>query len=157
MFIMKWKDNKKGILVIEVLIVVAIITIGLSNLLGLTEFSIRGSNLAKETAKALNLTKEAIEATRSIRDGDWDKMIGGNHGLTNADGYWDFEGTENIIDEFTRTILIENVQRDTNDNIVESGGTNDLDTKKITVIISWYEKGKIRQIEIPTYLTNWKQ
>ena len=157
MFIMKWKDNKKGILAIEILIIIAIITIGLSSLLGLIEFSLRNSNSAKETTKALNLTKEAIEATRSIKYEDWNKMADGNHGLTNASGYWDFEGTEDIIDEFTRTILIESVQRDTNDNIVESGGTNDLDTKKITVTVFWQEKEKTRQIEIPTYLTNWKQ
>jgi len=153
MFIIQWKDNKKGIAVIEILIVIAIITITLTSILGLTNFSLKASILAKETTQAVNLAQEAIEAVRSIRDGNWDKMANGNHGLTNAGGNWDFEGTENIINEFTRTVLIEGVQRDANDNIIESGGTSDPDTKKITATVSWKEKER----EIITYLTNWKQ
>jgi len=46
--------------------------------------------------------------------------------------------------------------RDSNSNIVESGGTNDPNTKKVTVTVSWEERGRDHKLEIFTYLTNWK-
>ena len=149
-----WKfNNKKGILTIEILIVVAIIAVTLTSLLGLVSFSLRAATLIKESTLADTLAKETIEAVRSIRDGEWNKITNGNHGITNISGYWDFSGTENIIDGFTRTILIEDVQRDANDNIVESDGVNDPNTKKVTATVSW----KSKKVEIITYLTNWKE
>ncbi len=144
--------NKKGIVVVEILIVIGIIAIVVSSLLGVVVFSLKLSASVKETTIADALAREAVEVTRSIRDSDWNKITNGNHGLTNTGGYWDFSGTENIINGFTRAILIEDVQRDNNNNIVESGGTNDPDTKKVTVTVSWEN----RKVEIITYFTNWR-
>lgn len=149
---MSFKKNNKGFSIIEILVAIFIIAITLTSLLGLTNSSLKTSILIKETTQSVNLAQEAIEAVRSIRDGDWNKITNGNHGLTSTGGYWDFDGTENIINSFSRTILIENTQRDTNDNIVENGGTNDPDTKKIIVTVSW----KNKETELVTYLTNWK-
>lgn len=149
---MSFKKNNKGFSIIEILVAIFIIAITLTSLLGLTSSSLKTSILIKETTQSVNLAQEAMEAVRSIRDGDWNKITNGNHGLTSIGGYWDFDGTENIINSFSRTILIENTQRDTNDNIVENGGTNDPDTKKIIVTVSW----KNKETELVTYLTNWK-
>lgn len=133
--------NKKGISLIEILIVVAIILITLTSLLGVAVFSLKLSTLVKNTTIAVNLAQEAVEVTRSIRDSDWNKITNGNHGLTNTGGYWDFAGTENIINGFTRTVLIEDVQ------------PVDPETRKVIVTVSWENK----KIEIITYFTNWKQ
>lgn len=133
--------NKKGISLIEILIVVAIILITLTSLLGVAVFSLKLSTLVKNTTIAVNLAQEAVEVTRSIRDSDWNKITNGNHGLTNIGGYWDFAGTENIINGFTRTVLIEDVQ------------PVDPETRKVIVTVSWENK----KIEIITYFTNWKQ
>lgn len=149
---MSFKKNNKGFSIIEILVAIFIIAITLTSLLGLTNSSLKTSILIKETTQSVNLAQEAMEAVRSIRDGDWNKITNGNHGLTSTGGYWDFDGTENIINSFSRTVLIENTQRDTNDNIVENGGTNDPDTKKIIVTVSW----KNKETELVTYLTNWK-
>lgn len=148
--------NKKGILAIEILIAVAIIAVTLTSVLGLATFSLSVSTLMRETTQANNIAQETMEAVRNIRDGDWNKVTNGNHGLTNAAGFWDFDGVENVINGFTRTALIEDVQRDANDDIVESGGIIDADTKKITVIVSWQEKGRTHDVKIITYLTNWQ-
>jgi type II secretory pathway pseudopilin PulG len=158
----KWQDNKKGISIIEILIVVAIIIVALISIFGLIIFSLRVSTLMKETAQANNLAQETIEAVRNFRDGtDWD--INGLETLTFGVSYypqksgdsppkWELVTGEEMIDGFTRKVVFNEVYRDANDNIIETGGTSDSNTKKLTATISWKDK----KVEIITYLTNWR-
>ena len=158
----QWKDNK-GISVVEILVIIAIIGIAFASLLGLATFSLKASTSIKETTQAKNLVEETIEAVRNFRDGtNWD--TDGLGTLTAGVAYypqktadippqWQLIQGEEQIDSFTRKVIFTNVQRDGNDNIVETGGTNDPDTKKVTVTVSWENK----KVEIVTYLTNWKQ
>jgi len=157
--------NKKGISIIEILVVIAIIITALSSLLGLASFSLGVSTLIKQTNQANNLSQEVMEAVRNFRDGtSWD-IDGLGKLATSTDYYpqatgspskWQLvQGTENI-DGFTRKVVFKDVMRDSNSNIVESGGTNDPNTKKVTVTVSWEERGRDHKLEIFTYLTNWK-
>lgn len=152
--------NKKyiesGLSIIEILVVIAILATTLTALLGLASFSLGVQGLVRQTTQAKDFAQEAMEAVRSIRDNrEWSQITNGSHGLINTAGYWSFSGTENIINGFTRTISITDGQRDASDNIVESGGTADSDTKKIIVTVSWGERGRSHNIELITYLTNW--
>ncbi len=158
-------SGNKGITLIEILIVISIIGFALTGLLGLTSFSLNAASLTKQTFKANNLAQEMIEQLRSFRDAtDWD-----TDGLGSAATGIDFhieksgtpftwqilEGTE-FIDGFTRSMVIADGRRDSNDDIVETGGTVDPDTKKITALVSWQERDKSHEVQIITYLTNWK-
>ena len=150
-------NGNKGISIIEILVVVAILAVTLTTLLGLINFSLGINDLSRQTTQANGLVQEAMEAVRSIRDNaGWQQIVNGNHGLINTAGKWSFSGTENIIGGFARIILVEDAHRDAGDNIVESGGTPDSDTKKITAFVSWSGRGQNHNIEIVTYLTNWK-
>ena len=159
-------DNKKGASIIEILIVIAIIVIALTSLLGVATFSLRISTLMRETNQANNLSQEVMEAVRNFRDGtSWD-VDGFGKLATSTDYYpqatsspskWQLvQGIENI-DGFTRKVVFEDVMRDSNSNIVESGGTYNPNTKKVIVTVSWKERGREHKLEIFTYLTNWKQ
>jgi len=65
--------NKKGIAVVEILIVVGIIAITISSLLSVVVFSLKLSASVKETTTADALAQEMVEAVRNFRDGtDWD-------------------------------------------------------------------------------------
>lgn len=142
---------------IEMLAVIAILAITLTALLGLITFSLGVQGLARQTTQANNLAQEAMEAVRSIRNNvNWDQITYGSHGLTKTTSFWSFSGTENIINGFTRTVSVTSVHRDASDNIVESGGTLDTDSKKITVTVSWEERSRSHSIKLVTYLTNWK-
>jgi len=157
-----WKDNKKGISIIEILIVIAIIATAFFSLFSLVVFSLRISNLIKETSQANSLAEETIEAVRNFRDGsDW--HTDGLGTLTVGDSYypqksgdnpakWQIVAGEETIDGFTRKVVFDQVQRDDNHNIVETGAIVDLNAKKVTAIVSWKDK----EIEIVTYLTNWR-
>ena len=140
---------------IEILAAVAILGVTLTSVLGLINFSLTAASLAKQTTQADARAQEAMEAVRNIRDSDWAKLTNGNHGLTKTLGYWDFLGTENVVDGFTRTILIEGVYRDANNNMAESGNA-DPNTRKTTVIVSWSERGRVHQVSLVTYFTNWR-
>ena len=157
--------NKKGISIIEILVVIAIIITALSSLLGLASFSLGVSALIKQTNQGNLLSQEVMEAVRNFRDGtSWD-VDGFGKLATSTDYYpqatgspskWQLvQGIENI-DGFTRKVVFEDVMRDSNSNIVEAG-TYDPNTKKVIVTVSWKERGREHKLEIFTYLTNWKQ
>jgi len=150
---------------IEILIVISIIALTLTSLFGLTSFSLSAMNLTKQTYEANNIAQELMEQVRSFRDSTSWSTDGLGILATSIDYYiqklgspekWGFvEGTE-IIDNFTRKIVFESVKRDGADNIVEMGGVLDSNTKKVIASVSWQEKNKTHQIELITYLTNWR-
>ena len=156
-------NKKKGIAVVEILIVIGIIAIIVSSLLGVVVFSLKLSTSVKETTTADALAQEIVEAVRNFRDGtDWDSD--GLGVLNTGSAYypeksgdtppaWMFTAGEEAINGFVRKVVFADVMRDANDNIVESGGTNDPDTKKVIATVSWENK----KVEIITYFTNWRQ
>ncbi|MFQ6049561.1 MAG: prepilin-type N-terminal cleavage/methylation domain-containing protein [Candidatus Paceibacterales bacterium] len=158
--------GKKGVSLMEILVAIAIIAFTLTILLGLTSFSLGTATLIKQTNQANNIAQETMEVVRNFRDGtNW-----GTDGLgaltvgidyypqkSGSPAKWQLSAGSETINGFTRTVSIEDVQRDANDNIVVSGGTNDPDTKKVTVTVSWEERGRTHQIELITYLTNWRE
>jgi len=156
------KPNKNGFTVIEILVVVAIMLTAFTAILGLITISVKTSTLIRETTQANFLAQETAEATRNFRSGsNW--ATNGLGFLTIGIAYhpektadipsrWAMVQGEETVGIFSRKIVFENVYRDVNFNIVGSGGTNDPNTKKATVTISWNGK----KVEIITYFTNWQ-
>lgn len=168
----QWKDNKKGISIIEILVIIAIIGIALTSLLGLVTFSLRISTLIKENILANNLAQETMEALRNFRDGvTWNNNDPANQydGLgvvATGVAYHPQKSTDNppkwmlllgqeTIGIFTRKIVFEKVSRNPTTGNIEltyNPANDDPNTKKVTVTVSWKDK----KVEIVTYLTNWK-
>lgn len=114
------------------------------------------------TLQAAYLLEEGIEATLLIRDDSWANIssmtVSTPYFLSWSGSFWQATPTEVVIDQtFERTVTIENVYRDADNNIASSG-TLDNDTKKITVTVYWggtptpSDGGKSRSFY--TYLTN---
>ena len=153
----------RGVSVIEILIVIFVLAVAFVGILGLITFSLKVSNLTKETTQAVNIAQETFEAVRNFRDGkDW--SIDGLGSLVVEAPYhpektmdippqWVLIQGEEIIDGFSRKVVFEEVFRDGNDDIVETGGVLDPDTKKATVTVSWKDK----EVKVATYFTNWEQ
>jgi len=156
----------KGITIIEILVIVAILTIALVSFLGVAAFSLKISSLIKEETKANTLAQEAIEVVRNFRDGtDWG--TDGLGSLTTGISYcfqktadtppkWTLTPGTETIDGFLREIILEKVSRDpATDDIQETYDSlyDDPNTRKIEVTV----EGEDRTIEIITYLTNWRQ
>jgi len=169
-----WSLGTQGVSIIEIMIAVTIITVGLVAILGLASFSLVVSDITKQTTQANILAQETMEAARNYRDGiGWNDDDPGNEydglGVVTIPGTYHFEKSSDspprwklvsgveTINGFTRQIVFDDVRRDINDDIVESGGVDDTDTKKVTVTVSWQERTRSHQVEIVTYLTNWNR
>lgn len=156
--------GNKGISAIEILIAVFIIVVALSGLLRLISFSLGISTSIKQVARANDIAQETMEAVRNFRDNTvWD--IDGLGTLVDETSYfpqktngtstkWDLIQGEESIGGLNRKVVFEKVYRDANDNIAQTG-SEDVDSKKVTVNVSWQEKGTTHQVELVSYLTNW--
>jgi type II secretory pathway pseudopilin PulG len=158
-------NGNKGISMMEILIVIAILAVSVTSLLGLISFSLISSTINKSMSQADALAQETIEQVRNFRDGTYWSTDGLGTLSVGTDYYPEQSGSPPVIQitagtqtisGFTKKVVFENVSRDTDDNIVSSGGTLDPSSKKLTVTISWQERGRNHQRQLITYLTNWR-
>jgi prepilin-type N-terminal cleavage/methylation domain-containing protein len=102
------------------------------------------------------ILNESWEAVRSIRSRGWGNITNQVYGLTKINDYWEFTGTPDVIDGFTRTITVTDAERDLLGNLVDSGGTSDPDTKRVAIRITWQPTPyDTRQLEAESLLTNY--
>ena len=95
----------------------------------------------KLAARALFLSSEGLETVKSIWQRSWDELTLGQHGLVFSAGEWQFSGTEDASDVFTRTINI------------TSPETN---VKDITSTVNWQiDPQRPLSVQLTLRLTNW--
>ena len=163
-----------GVSVVELLVGASILIVGLSALLGFLSFALSTTSFLKQQTQAITFAEGALEALKNFRDGttwnvndpqdQYDGLGRAQTGVAYHPGLsgdvpprWQlFLGAETI-GMFVRSVVLENVQRDVNSNIVSSGGVSDPNTKKVTVTVSWTAKTKAQEVTIVSYLTNWRQ
>jgi len=160
--------HQKGFTVIEILIAIVLISISLSAMLIFSVYSLKNTILIKKTYQANYLALEEVEVLRNFRDGtDW--HINGIGALDIDSAYhiqknednpprWIIVSGNEDVDVFTRSLIVERVSRDGNDNIELNFNpvNEDIETRKIISRISWSEGEKNHQVEVYAYLTNWK-
>lgn len=156
----KRNERTKGFSLAEAIIASAI---SLFVILGITAFfstifSMSVANSAR--IQAAFLAEEGLEAARILRDLSWDDNI--ETQTVDTPFYLDFDGnswqatSSNIYIDglFEREIVLSAVNRDSNFNIVESGGSSDPNSRKITVSVSWSLGNSTTTKTISTYLTD---
>ena len=155
-------DNKfqKAFSLVEAVIAITIFSLVLLALFVLWNFILGYSLGSTNRVQATYLAEEGIEAVKVIRDRGWTDNISTLD--TDQIFYLEFNGTSwyatttNVfIDSmFERTVLLENVERDINSDIVETGLDVDPETRKVTVAVSWSYKGATSTKSVSTYITN---
>jgi len=154
--------NKSGFGLVEILVAVTVIGLSLAALAGLGNFALKIQNRLKKNITASYLAAEAIEATRAIKDEDWTIISSLSIGSalhpaqSGSPAKWSLTSGSEIINGFTRQIVLANVYRNSNDNIVQSVDTLDPNTKKITATVSWSDQGQSQQVSLSTYIINWQ-
>jgi len=108
------------------------------------------------------LLEEGMETVKIIRDSSWNNInnltTGNTYFLEFLNHDWIATSTNTYIDgKFERSFVIENVYRDINDDIIVSGGTLDINTKKTTVSVSWHNGKSTSTKSISAYLTNFHE
>lgn len=153
-------NKQKGIGVVEIIVVVGLIG---TLVLGLIQFTVLSSQPTSKTVRetqATALAEEGLEALKALRNESWASQI---DILTNNTTYyptvvssnWTMSTTDpGLVDNtFSRTVVLEAVYRDANDDIAQSG-TVDTGTRKATVTVSWNERGTTESVVLETYIAN---
>lgn len=149
---------KKGFGLIEIVVGTSIISVAFLGLMSVANLSLKVLQKSSNNIKAGFLMEEGVEAIKIIRDDGWNNISSLSSGVNY---YFDFNGTSwtatttssYIDDIFERKFILNNVERDANDDIVVSGA-NDPNTKKITIYVSWKENNGITTQSFSTYITN---
>ncbi len=157
---MEYSFSRNGFSLVEVLVATSVILIFLASLIGAynTYLHISLSNIRE--VKATFLTEETIEAVKILRDDSWSNFVlpltaEVPYRLTWNGSSWRATTTNTFIDStFDRTFTLSSVSRDSQSEIVTSGGTVDPNTKKISVSVSWFESGATTTKILESYVTN---
>ncbi len=157
--------NNRGFSVIEIILAVALFTILATGGVTVIVQSFRANRLGNEQTIASQYASEGIEAVKSIRNQAFSNLTAVNptpRGINNPSTVWQFTGdnTTNTFSSgktYTRTIKVEDVQRNSSCNIIASGGTTDPTTKKITSTVNWtFGPNRNNSVVFTSYLNNWR-
>lgn len=149
----------KGFGLIEIIIGSTILTISLIAISTYFQKSLQLNQDSDKLVRASFLLEEGMEVVKFFRDTSWLNISGLTAG---ASYYLQFDGikwattSSNIFVDgiFERKLVIDNVARDSNDDIVSSGGTDDSGTKKVIVLVSWFGRTGTTTKSISMYITN---
>ncbi len=139
-----WKPQQRvrGLILIEVLISIGLLSVVSSSILVLITNQLSNIMRIREQTRMVMHAEESLEATRAIRDMNWNALMPGVHGLAYEDGLWSFSGTSDTETGFTRTVTVSAM----NDN-----------EKKISVELALHEERINPQtFELTSILSNWR-
>jgi Tfp pilus assembly protein PilV len=157
------RGQKNGFSVIEVILAAALFLVFATAMTTTVIQGFRGNRLGGEQTIATQFAAEGIEAARSLKNQAFanlnSTLCSPGAGLQQSGGVWAFKasGTSDVLQKFTRIVTVCNVQRDGSGNIVNSGGSNDPLTKKVTSTVTWnVGPGRSNSVVLNEYFTNWK-
>lgn len=133
-------------MLLEIIVVVALAVIIFAVAGQLLDVTLQSNRQGKQRFVANNLIQETLEAVAAISGETWHNIYDLSKGAPNyyhpeiSGGKWVLvAGTENIVLNgltYTRSIIIDNVNRDVSKNI-NAVGTDDPSTQKVTITVSW--------------------
>lgn len=153
----------RGFGLLEIIIAVSIIS---ATIFSLSFVFLIAGKLEVESLNKIRanfIAEEGLEALRFLRDKSWsDNLSAPAPGTTyylsfNAvSSLWSINTSgPGLVDNlFSRKVTVENVYRNSSDDIVSSGGTLDPDTKKFNVSVEWQERSAALAVNISTYLSD---
>ena len=136
-------NARDGQILVEVLVALTIIALTLTASYLISVVSNELLLDKKLSDRAMLYAQEGMGAVGAIRDRDWFALSAGTHGLSFDGSYWNVSGTQDIIGNFTRQVIITDVASH---------------TKKIEASIAWIGFPNIsRTIRSISHITNWNQ
>lgn len=138
---------KKGFGLIEVVIAAGILSLVSAALFGGVIAFMKASTASSHGVKASYLLEEGAETLKVFRDISWDNRIAAlTNGSTyylywSAGAWWATTTVSKVDNTYYRSFSLGPVYRDANDDIASSG-TLDVDTRKATVTVAWFDTSK---------------
>lgn len=145
-------------MMVEVIIVTSIIAVSVLAFMAVAQKSIYLSRQSLHTAQAVFLLEEGAEAVRIVRDNNWANISALSPNTTYypefSGGTWIMSTTPNTIGSFTRTVSINNVNRDEATDDIADTGTNDVGTRLVTITVEWTEGGTSLNKTLSFYISD---
>jgi type II secretory pathway pseudopilin PulG len=156
------QKNQKGVGLVEVIVGSAILSIVLFAFTSSLSLYSRASADATSRAQALYLAEEALEVVRGLRDAGWTTNIASvsvatDRGLAfdTVGSTWTIVSSPDTTEEFTRTLVLKDAYRDSDDNIVsDTSETFDPDTRIVEVQVSWPGVQEAQSVQLESIITN---
>jgi len=153
---MKQKNFQRGQSLVELLVAIAISMLIVPALLTGLVASQDGKAQLAQRSQGILLLKETDEAIRNIRENGWTTFaINGTYHPQKSGSTWILANGSETINGITRSIVIGDVQRDANGNIVSSGGTIDPSTKSVITTVSW-TLPRVSSMQSTAFLTRYR-
>jgi hypothetical protein len=138
----------KGAFLIEALVGIAIIVSAVIAAFFYYGTALRVAEQSTDRVQAGIILSETAEAVRSMRDDSWGHVNslsdGVDYHLIFLGGSWQATTTPQVIeDKFVRTFTTAPVSRDSNNDIVLSGGNIDPDIKEVIIDVRWNTFGNL--------------
>ena len=142
------KQKNKGFMVVEILVglsILALVILGFSNL---AQKSISISNRSLNTLQATFLLEEGAEIVKTFRNESWSNVsslsLNTNYYLSfdSVNDQFAFSTTASQINNFTRVITFQAVNRDSATDDIATTGDNDPSTRLVNISVSWQDKGE---------------
>lgn len=132
------KNQRRGQSLVELLVAIAVASLMLPAIIVGFVATRQGRVQQRERFTATLLAQEAQEAVRIIRDRDWNNIAqNGTYHPVVTNNQWVLSAGSETVDEFARSIAIADASRNASGDIIESGGSLDPSTKKVTITVSW--------------------
>ncbi len=136
------KETRHAFSSVEVILAIALFSIVILSLAGGLAFTVQSNFETSFQTKASYLAEEGIEAVRAIRNEEYSNLVNGNYGLSLIANEWQFSGTTDVTDEFTRQIQISDF---------------DSTTKAVTSVVTWESQTTGTQsVSYTTYFSDWQ-
>ena len=161
--------NSFGFSILEVILAAALFIIMATGAVTIIINGYNANRLGLEMTVANQFASEGIEAVKSIKNQAYANLVNSSGcSLNRVSNVWVFDSpcatdtlTHNSEDNFIRTIKVEDVRRDAtppDGNIVNTGGTVDPDSKKITSTVTWnFNAARPETISLVSYLSDWRK
>ncbi len=135
------KLNSKGFSLIEIILSSGLLALFALAFMGVLGFGQESTLRAGQRNRAIFLAEEGLEAARSMRDENFSNLIAGSFGLL-TNNKWNLINQPEIIENFTRTINIIDINQQ---------------TKQVISEVSWKQSGGSQvSISFSTLFTDWR-
>lgn len=149
------RKNQYGETFVEVLVAIALAGMLLPVLATAFVTASKGRPTAQNQLEASAMLREATEALRVVQETGWSNLPNGTYHPAISGNTWVLVPGAEVINGFTRQMVLTSAQRDASGNYVKSGGTVDAATKQVVTLVSWLQPYS-GSIEATNYLTHWQ-
>lgn len=128
---------------IEALLAGSLLALVIFTLASVLIFGQESSRIAGDSQRATALAEEGLEAMRNMSEAAFSSLSSGPHGLVVSGGKWQFSGTEDYTEIFTRSLTV-----------------SDLNsyTKAVTSTVRWSASAqRSGAISLASRFTNWRR